>query len=119
MEVQILSFKPVGQNFNQFYPKDLALMSEIKTVLVKHNASKRFGVSLLQEDFEIAPDEVLIETTDIMVRTQKIMPYNLSHEINSREAINTSWRLDTGNPVMACRCLTGTAESGHQHYPIN
>lgn len=114
MEAQIFSTRQ-KQNLNSFVTEDKALMADIYSVLSKHNATKRFGVTLLQEDFKIEPDEILIETTDMRTRVQKIMPYKFE-DVKHLEAIETSWRLDTGNAVMNCKCVTGGPEGGHQHY---
>ncbi|MCW3108645.1 MAG: hypothetical protein JWQ09_3151 [Segetibacter sp.] len=115
MEAQVFSTRQGGRNFNSFIPQDNALMADIHKVLDKHNALKRFGVTLLQEDFQISEDEILIESTDMAARTQTIKPYKLA-EVQNVDAIETSWRLDTGHAVMNCKCIVGGPENGHQHY---
>ncbi len=93
---------------------DGMLMQELYEVLRKHGALQRFGITLLHQHFELAPDEVLLESTDRASRIQTIEPIRLS-EVNALDAIETSWRLDTGRPVMACVCVKyGPNEHQHQ-----
>ena len=98
---------------------DKPLMDELVSVLRKHNALDRFGLTLLHQHFDIADDEVLLETTDIANREQLIRPVKKS----SLEGINyteTSWRLDSGTPMMGCICVyadDGRGGKEHQgHY---
>lgn len=92
---------------------DQELFGELHEVLKKHNALRRFGITLLHQHFEISPDEVLLETTDRQSRTQTIRPV-LKAGIHDLEYIETSWRLDTGKPLMACICVNDP-DIGHSH----
>jgi len=115
MEALIYSKTLPNQIGNILTPKDNDLMSDIYNTLKKHNALKRFGISLLQDDYIVGSDEVLIEHTSMSKRTQLITPHKKS-EIPNAPIIDTNWRLDTGVPVMSCQCITGGPEGGHQHY---
>jgi hypothetical protein len=97
--------------------EDNVIMQDLHKVLKKHNALKRFGITLLHEHFKVEDDEVLIEFTDIATRTQVIKPVS-QNDPELIDAIETSWRLDTGFPVMGCKCKKyGTGD--HSHYPSN
>lgn len=94
--------------------EDQPLMRELYEVLRKHGALHRFGITLLHQHFELAPDEVLLESTDRQTRTQTIEPIKIG-EVERLDAIETSWRLDTGRPMMACVCVKyGPNEHQHQ-----
>ena len=115
MEALVYSQVSTSQIGNVLTSNDKGLMSDIYNTLKKHNALKRFGVSLLQDDFAVGSDEVLIEHTSMSKRTQLITPHSKS-AIPNAPIIDTNWRLDTGVPIMSCQCITGGPEGGHQHY---
>jgi len=118
MEVQILSKKlPHITEVHPLSSSDKETMDKLYQVLKEQNALKRFGITLLHEHFEVREDEVLIEFTDIETRTQTIKPVSKS-DPELLDAIETSWRLDTGVPIMGCKCKKyGTGD--HSHYPSN
>lgn len=95
---------------------DKALFNELHDVLERHGALKRFGVTLLHQHFDISDDEILLETTDRDVRTQMIQLVQKS-EIGDLDYIETSWRLDTGQPMMSCICIKQGDSHSHQHRP--
>lgn len=93
---------------------DQPLFDELYEVLKRHNALKRFGVTLLHQHFDMSPDEVLLETTDKTDRTQLIQPIPKA-ELANLDHIETSWRLDAGPiPVMGCICIK---MGDHTHLP--
>ena len=100
---------PLGESDND-------VMKELHEVLKKHNALKRFGITLLHEHFEIERDEVLVEITDRAKRLQTIEVFKKA-EIENLDTIETSWRLDSGVPVMSCTCQKDG--NGHGHYETN
>ena len=59
--------RPIGE-------ADAACLNEIRDVLAKHGALRRFGVSLLHNHFEVADDEMLLETTDVSKREHWVRP---------------------------------------------
>lgn len=93
--------------------KDQPMVDEIYQVLKKHGAEKRFGLTLLHKHFDIAPDEMLIESVDTETRTQTVKPYK-KNELQEYNFIETAWRLDTGKAVMDCKCINNGNE--HSHY---
>jgi len=118
MEAQILSKKlPHITEVKPLSNEDNLTMEKLYQVLKEQNALKRFGITLLHEHFEVGDDEVLVEFTDIKTRTQTILPVS-KNDPELIDSIETSWRLDTGIPVMACRCKKyGTGD--HSHYDSN
>lgn len=44
--------------------KDLPCIQEIQQVLEKYGSRGRFGLHLLHEHFDVAPDEAMVETVD-------------------------------------------------------
>lgn len=92
---------------------DRPMVDEIVGVLRKHNALNRFGLTLVHKHFEVADDEVMVESTDVQSRTQTIVPVKKS-ELPNLDYTETSWRLDTGAPMMACVCIKFGSEHSHQ-----
>lgn len=114
MKAQILTNRLTNIEYIQpLNSNDDAVMADLYDVLKKHNALKRFGITLLHEHFLIEENEVLLELTDKVTPTQKIKPFKKS-EIEHLDAIETSWRLDTGKPIMNCKCVNFA--NGHGHY---
>ena len=93
---------------------DASMVEEVIAVLARHNALDRFGLMLLHQHFPVAEDEVLLETTDVKARTQIIRPVPKT-TLESMEYIETSWRLDSGRPVMHCSCATDHGQHTGQH----
>lgn len=93
-------------------PQDGALVRDIVDVLRKHNALDRFGLTLLHQHFQISDNEVLVESVDTKTRTQTTRPMPKS-DLGSLDYTETSWRLDSGEPMMACVCIK--YPDGHQH----
>jgi hypothetical protein len=94
-------------------PLDKPLMDELVTVLRKHNALDRFGITLLHQHFPIPDDEVLVENVDTKTRTQTIRPLKKA-ELAQLNYTETSWRLDSGEPMMACVCVKMGDQHSHQ-----
>lgn len=93
--------------------EDTPLMQELHEVLQRHNALRRFGITLLHQHFTLADDEVLVESTNRATRVQTIEPVKIV-EVRNLDTIETSWRLDTGKPTMACICVKMGQD--HQHH---
>ncbi|MGH9444140.1 MAG: hypothetical protein ACRD4Q_13765 [Candidatus Acidiferrales bacterium] len=45
--------------------KDADVLSELREVLVKHNAVDRFGIMLIHKHFDLAENEQMVEFTDL------------------------------------------------------
>lgn len=91
---------------------DQPMVDEIVAVLKKHNALDRFGLVLLHQHFPVGDDEILVESTDVEGRLQTTQPVK-KEEITNLPCTETSWRLDTRKPTMACVCIR--YEDGHSH----
>src|SRR5260370_32755153 len=76
--------------------QDTACLEEIREVLARHGALERFGVSLLHEHFEVADDEILVETCDIEARTLVTTPMKRA-ELGEEAIIQTNWCLRSGD----------------------
>lgn len=114
MEVQVLSTRslPSIENVEPLSQQDLPVIEDLYQILKKHGALQRFGITLLHEHFHVNDDEVLIETTNVERREQLIRPIK-KELVEDLEAIETSWRLDTGKAVMNCKCVKFAW--GHDH----
>lgn len=102
----ITEAKPLGS-------QDKPLVDELVMVLKKHNALDRFGITLLHQHFPISEDEVLVESVDSAARVQSITPMKKA-ELGALNYTETSWRLDSGEPMMACVCVKSGDEHSHQ-----
>ena len=94
---------------------DLPMVREIADVLRRHGAISRFGLTLLHQHFDTDTDEALVESTNVAMRTQTIQPCKKS-ELGELPLVETAWRLDSGQPVMACVCVI-LGKGNHQHLP--
>ena len=83
---------------------DNACIEELKSVLKKHRALDRFGVTLLHKHFEMKDDEILLEECDEENRTLILKPVN-KNSIKSNKSIETNWRLDTFSSMARCISL--------------
>ena len=88
----IFEVVPVG-------PQDEQCFAEVRAVLERHDALQRFGLTLLHRHFDMADDELLIESIDVDGRVLTLRPERLD---SPDLGIETSWRLD--DPVAQRRC---------------
>lgn len=93
---------------------DEACLEEVLVVLKKHGKANRFGIALLHKHFDLAPGEVLVETTDIELREQKIIPRKLSLDSDQR-SIATIIGLSDGTVMSKCivTCVVDTRTDRH------
>jgi hypothetical protein len=75
---------------------DRAILTALRTVLVEHKATERFGVTLLHEHFPLTSGERLIETVDVDTRTLTIRP---TSEINPNDTVDTAWRFSSDSTL--------------------
>ncbi len=103
--------------------KDMTCFEDLRAVLEKHGALKRFGVTLLHKHFDLEEGEVLVEHTDEKERLQTIQPERKSDDEN-KHIIQTAWRLDAlGEMPVGCyvTCVASTDYHGkpkHEHRHI-
>jgi hypothetical protein len=93
---------------------DSDCLEEIRLVLIKHKALDRFGVALLHNHFEVAEDEMMLETTDAERREHLVRPVKRSFpEENGFTAQTTIVSFDEYGYSQNCGCDPRT--SGHYH----
>ena len=91
--------KPIGES-------DAECLKEIRTVLEKHNCLSRFGVSLLHSHFNLAEDEILLETTDVSKREHWVRPVKKAYiDKIGLEPQTTVLRFDEDGYHQNCGCL--------------
>jgi len=98
--------------------KDQPLFDEIKSVLAKHGATHRFGVTLLHKHFDVMEGERMVEVCDEETRTLTLRP--TTTPAGAEETyVGTNWRFDTGSPVVNQRCFADCLKSGTTHKEIH
>lgn len=99
----------------EFSEADKDCLAEVRDVLKKYGNLDRFGISLLHTHFEVAPDEILLETTDEQKRTQIIRPVKKADLENRTEfsPMVTAMRLVEGEHVAVQQCTCGRDKDGH------
>jgi len=90
-------------DIQEFNANDEAVFDDIRAVLNKHGASKRFGVTLLHKHFELHDDEVLVETCDEQARMLSIQPVRKS-ELSGAETIQTMWSFTAAGAQASASC---------------
>jgi hypothetical protein len=98
----------------QYSESDKPLFDELYDVLRRFDALDRFGISLLHSHFELKENEVLLEETDRLSRTQLIKPIT-EEELSTISYIETSWRLDVNGPQPEFRCQVEQTSVPPQH----
>jgi hypothetical protein len=102
---------------------DRACLSEIRDVLSKYGCLDRFGVSLLHKHFEVADDEILVESVYQKERKLVTQPMKLAAlQTEMSSAIETQWQMTDGNASLVCvgRCFSGVPGAPNhvpQHTP--
>ena len=91
---------------------DAACLMEIRDVLDRHGMLDRFGVSLLHSHFDVADDEMMLETTNVANREHWVRPVKKA-DLAARglEARTTILRFDKEGYSQNCGCATD--KDGH------
>jgi hypothetical protein len=93
---------------------DAPCLEEIRQVLEKHGALSRFGVSLLHSHFELADDEMMLETTNQAHREHWVRPVKRAWLEEQGFAVRTTVVcFDEHGYHQNCGCAPLT--SGHAH----
>jgi hypothetical protein len=93
---------------------DAACLEDIRAVLTKHNCLDRFGVTLLHSHFDVADDEMMLETTDLDRREHLVRPVKRSWlEDRGITAQTTVVSFDAHGYHQYCGC--DPRASGHHH----
>lgn len=94
---------PDVDSINPLSGADLACLREVRKVLEKHERLERFGVMLLHKHFDLEADEILLENTNVSDRVQTIRPVKTAALASEGEILETSWSLQAGETMMACK----------------
>jgi hypothetical protein len=96
-------------------PQDRACFDELREVLERHGALQRFGITLLHQHFDMAPDEVLVESVDAENRILTMRPVSAKP---NKEAVETSWRLDDPTAQRRCevQCIPDRDAQGNPYH---
>jgi hypothetical protein len=106
-------------NVRPFDEGDAACLNEIRDVLVKHDCLRRFGVSLLHSHFDLADDEMLLETTDVAKREHWVRPVKKAAMAEmGLEAQTTVLCFDDVGYSQMCACLRGKDGHTGRHSPV-
>ena len=91
---------------------DALCMADIRSILQRYNCLNRFGVNVLHSSFELADDEILLETTDEAKREHWVRPVKKSVlAAHNMEPQTTVLRFDKQGWNQHCSC----ARSIHGH----
>jgi hypothetical protein len=101
-----------GPDLEVFSEKDAECFKDIRDVLLKHGALKRFGMFLIHKHFEVAEDEELTECTDHAARELTIIPVKKSAN-DPAETTPTNWIFTETEEVAAACCTCRRNENGH------
>ncbi|HEX8727912.1 MAG TPA: hypothetical protein VF739_04780 [Ktedonobacterales bacterium] len=89
-------------------------LEEIRQVLVKYGALSRFGVTLLHSHFSLSDDEIMMETTDLDSREQRVRPVSRSWlDAEGVTAQTTVVSFDENGYNQNCGC--DPRSTGHHH----
>ena len=106
-------------------------VADIRDVLARHHALNRFGIMLLHDHFQVADDEILVESCDPVARTLMLRPLKKA-DVADSNLLETSWSLEPievrggrrrpdPKPVTTCRsACSNIPGKGHSsvHYPV-
>ena len=81
---------PDINDVEQINDKDYAVLEELRSVLVRHGYTDRFGVTLLHKHFDLNEDEVLMERTDEVARVSTLSVETRNY--SSKATIETMWK---------------------------
>jgi hypothetical protein len=81
--------------------RDDALFDDVRQVLARYGALSRFGITLLHQHFEVALDEVMMESVDEEARVEAASPVKRDGGA-TESAVETSWRLDAPTSARFC-----------------
>lgn len=82
--------------------RDTDCLLEIREVLRKYKKMERFGVALLHQHFDLAEDEIMLETSDHETRTLTSAPVKQLEAGNTN--IGTIWMLRDGDITTMTWC---------------
>ena len=102
------------QNVEPIGDQDAAVLSEVREVLERHGCLERFGMTLLHNHFDVADDEVMMETTNLDQREHVVRPMKLAElQAAGIEVQSTVIGFDKEGYRQVCGC--DPRASGHHH----
>lgn len=106
----------------EFNALDTACLTELREVIRRHGLTQKFGIALLHRHFELADDEVLLETCDVEGRSLLTRPVRRS-EIQAGQNVTTLWKfvadgeaVDSERECEQVCPMHGTKHAGHKDH---
>lgn len=99
-----------------FDEDDAECFAEVRDVLKKHGKLERFGLALLHSHFSLAPDEVMLETTDKEGRVLMTKPARKGDLGNS---VSTLWMLSDAEGIEMAYCRKYCERDFFSHWKIH
>jgi hypothetical protein len=93
--------------------KDEQVLAEIRTVLERHHALERFGVTLIHRHFELHEGEIIVESTHMEQRRQTVEVRSEAEVMAAGNVIATQWVFDGSRNGMACRVYCEYRDYAH------
>ena len=104
---QTTTTTPLLDDVEDLDGSDLVCFQEIAAVLQRHGKLDRFDLALRHGHFDVADDELLVETSDPISRTLSIEPYRPDSIPVGAGIRETVWSLELDGPVASQRCKQG------------
>lgn len=88
--------------------QDAPFLQEVREVFERHGMFERFGLTLLHDHFDIADDELLVETCDVENRVLTSSPQHIDAAEPGDRLIETNWKFaQEGGIVAGLVCRVG------------
>lgn len=106
-------FPHIG-NVSPISERDEHILAEIQSVLERHQALNRFGVTLIHRHYELNEGEIVLESTDIERRQQIVEVRSEAEVLAEGNVISTQWVFDASRNGMACKLYCDYRDYAHQ-----
>lgn len=104
---QTTTITPLLDDVADLDESDLVCFQEIAAVLQRHGKLDRFDLALRHGHFDVADDELLIETNDPATRTLSVKPYRLDELPADARFRETVWSPTLEGATNSKRCQQG------------
>lgn len=101
------NYTPMLDDVADLDQSDRDCFAEIAAVLQRHGKLDRFDLALRHAHFDVADDELLIETNDPISRTLSIEPYRSDSFPPDTRIRETVWSLHADGATASQRCKQG------------
>lgn len=113
--VESMQWNSLNTDSRPIDDSDSECLEEIRRVLQNHNCLDRFGIYLLRSPFDLADDEILLETTDVERREHWVRPVKRSFlDDNDITVQSTLIGFDEKGFHQICGC--NPHSKGHSHH---